>query len=122
MLLNVIVSQNAYVVHVFKSVLVSNVTTVGLQVFVSCTVLQAVFAVKHRYGSSTGVLGRTCVSHTKTLDTSVPHTNILLGAVPPKNIQVIRNLIYKTNVIVVAGVQLAGSEFATFIVYVVLFS
>jgi hypothetical protein len=65
-LVKVIVSHIVYVVHVFQSVLVSNVTTVGLQFFVSCTVLQAVFAVKHRYGGSTGVAGRTLVVPTYT--------------------------------------------------------
>jgi len=85
MLLNVIVSHIVYVVQLVQSVLVSNVTTVGLQVFVSCTVLQAVFAVKHRYGSPTGVAGRTCLSHKKTLEISVSPTNILLGSLSHKN-------------------------------------
>jgi hypothetical protein len=93
MLLNVIVSHIVYVVHVFQSVLVSNVTTFGLQVFVSCTVLQAVFAVKHRYGSSTGVAGRTCVSHKKTLEIGVSPTNILLGSESHKNIHIISLII-----------------------------
>ena len=50
-LLRVIVVQKVYVLQLLQSALVSNVTAVGLQYLLSFTVLQAVLAVKHRYGN-----------------------------------------------------------------------
>ena len=50
-LLSVIVSHIVYEVQVVQSVLFSNVTAVGEPVLVNCTVLPAVLAVKHRYGT-----------------------------------------------------------------------
>ena len=70
--------------------------------------------------------GRTFSVPTKTEATSLSHTNILLGSEFHKNILISSKKRNKsdffyavTNVIVVAGVQAAGAELLTFIVYVV---
>jgi hypothetical protein len=75
MFAKVIAVHIVYVLQFSQSVLVSSVTDVGEPVLVNCTVLPAVLAVKHKYGSTSG---RTFVVHTYTSFMCVFHTYIHL--------------------------------------------